>query len=172
MGGKLERFMNDFLRAFRSLRAQIFRFCSRYRNGGNPPFFEDSSPSKRLEPLNHTEMRAFLWAFGKTTSCMLLLYHRKHYSMRVLFWAPFACSQSSCDVRKARIYPGFLLFGVHVCSGQIGPSRGQLGAFSGACWGPDFSLHPPCASAHRGSRSTTASSPPVRPNRHCGCRWS
>lgn len=71
--GKLERFMNDFLRALRSLRGQIFRFCSRCRNGGNPPFFEDWSPRKRLEPLNHTEMRAFLRAFAKTTSPMLLL---------------------------------------------------------------------------------------------------
>lgn len=59
--------------AFRSLVIFNFPFSFSYKNGGNPTFFEDSSPRKRLEPLNHTEMRAFLWAFGKTTSPMLLL---------------------------------------------------------------------------------------------------
>ncbi|WP_338644080.1 hypothetical protein [Novosphingobium olei] len=45
---------------------------------------------KRLEPLDHIEMRAFLRAFAKTTLPMLLLYHTIHYSMRVLFWHHFS----------------------------------------------------------------------------------
>lgn len=81
-----ERSMNDFSWAFRSFQVTIFCFCSRLEYGRNPPFFEDSSPMKRLEPLSHIEMRAFLRAFAKTTSSMWLLYISIYYLVRVLFW--------------------------------------------------------------------------------------
>lgn len=103
----------NFCGPFGPLRGQIFRFCSRCRNGVNPPFSKDSSPMKRLEPLDHIEMRAFLRAFAKTTSLMWLIYHIKINRIRVLFWAPFSFGEEGSKNRRKRRF--------FLCLSQVEP---------------------------------------------------